>query len=206
MEGWNEPRPFDASIPGGNFAWDALIRSLIELAVTNHTELGLLESQTFTNFEPLRPLQTIGCHKILEFGWTPDKVVPISPQLYEELLLINDDFSTKQSKFPSCFYHGVRPISNSVEHRVDCRRRLLAYAKRCWSLEGDPRREQDWILVLRIARPVTAKAMYREMAVVEQLGLREPNRNFLFVLLTFWKGTSNTLRSVVTERKGPDKW
>ncbi|MCJ1278719.1 hypothetical protein MMC21_006536 [Puttea exsequens] len=200
VEGCIEPRPVEAAMAGGNCAWDGPIRTLIECAVTNHEAFGFPERQGFVDFEPLRPLRTIGCHKILESGWILDKVVPICPTLLDELVFINNDFAANMKGTPSCFYHGVRPIQSSVLQRIDCKRRLLAYAKRSWAIAAEPNRDREWIILLRIARPVTAKAMHRDLAVVERLGVHAPDKKILFILITFWKGNTNKyIQSLRTE-------
>ena len=192
VEGGIEPRPLEAGIPGGNFAWDAPIQTLINITSRNYRSLDLPEMKVFLDFDPFLPLQNVGSLVILGLGWKLDRVLPICPSLLDELVFLNEEFAVKKKGNPACFYHGVRMIQNSIGQKTDCKRRLLAYAARCWGTDIDTCRDRDCIIMLRVARPVTAKAMHRDLAVAEQLGLLLPKKKILLIVITFWReGTDN---------------
>lgn len=201
VEGVTEPAPAMLGATGGTMSWDGPTRTLIKYVNKNNRSreetrgpLGGMK-EAFLDFEPLQPLRTHSDLKILQHGWKLDKVVPVSANILDDLCFLDRgfNFTRDPSKFDKqIFWHGVIPIRNSMQLRIQKRLRLLAYTKRCWNASVEPQDQESWIILTRIARPVAAKAMYRDIAVVEALANLVPQRKLLFVVITNWQGDHGT--------------
>jgi hypothetical protein len=197
VEGIIEPAPVLSSPVDGGPLWDGPVRALINY-INNRNEktkqdriLPEAPREAFLDMEPLLPIQTHNDIKILQHGWKVDKVLPVSANVRDDLQFLDRGFNfpdTAVHPDENLFCHGIVPIRNTMQRRVQKRTRLLAYAKRCWDTMLEPGDEASWIILTRVARPVAAKAIYRDIDVVTRLATMLPERKALLIIVTYWKG------------------
>lgn len=197
--GLTQPRPVLSNAPTNTGEmWDGPLRTLINY-INKHNQQKIGSStcaqtkgmrEAFLDIEPLLPLQTHGNVKIIQHAWKLDKTLPLSANVLDDLRFFdrgfNFDIAAPLTAEQLIFSHGIVPIRNTLQRRAQSRIRLLAYARHCWDASITVSDEASWVIVTRISRAVAAKAMYRDLAVVETLGKLLPQRKVLFVIITSW--------------------